>query len=113
MGKGTRTDIYLYGHPMGPRKRFRSPREFEKHLIWLASDMTRNPANCGCDKCKGDGYRQPPEMPMQSTPHTLPNSATETAASSAPQYSTGDQESTPGPGTRNVTPKVTEPPPPS
>ncbi|TGZ85557.1 hypothetical protein EX30DRAFT_337898 [Ascodesmis nigricans] len=65
LGKGNnRSDMYLYGHPMGPRKRYRSPKEFEKHAIWLASDLTRNPANCTCDKCKGDGHREPPELPQ-------------------------------------------------
>ncbi|KAI5795529.1 transcription-silencing protein Clr2-domain-containing protein [Geopyxis carbonaria] len=52
-GRGKRSDTYLYGHPKGPRKRYRSPQEFLPHFVWLASDETKNPTNCTCDKCKG------------------------------------------------------------
>ncbi|CUS14268.1 unnamed protein product [Tuber aestivum] len=50
-----RTDTYLYGHPKGPRKRFRSIAEFKQHFLWLASDTERNPKNCACKMCCGKG----------------------------------------------------------
>lgn len=45
---GTRTDAYLYGHPAGRTKRFRSPQEFLPHLLWLAMDDSKN---CECKVC--------------------------------------------------------------
>ncbi|KAG0134327.1 transcription-silencing protein Clr2-domain-containing protein [Tuber indicum] len=48
-----RTDTYLYGHPKGPRKRYRSITEFRQHFLWLASDTNRNPKNCECRICCG------------------------------------------------------------
>lgn len=50
--KKTRTDAYLYGHPMGSTKRFRSAAEFEPHLIWLATDDEGDSKNCSCKVCK-------------------------------------------------------------
>jgi hypothetical protein len=50
--KKTRTDAYLYGHPLGHTKRFRSAAEFEPHLIWLATDEQGDAKNCVCKVCK-------------------------------------------------------------
>ncbi len=46
-----RSDVYLYGHPGGKTKRFRSPDEFLPHLYWLVSDKAGNPENCKCKRC--------------------------------------------------------------
>ncbi|MCJ1314143.1 hypothetical protein MMC25_007823 [Agyrium rufum] len=46
-----RTDSYLYGHPEGPSKRYRSPNDFLPHLLWLATDTAGDRANCGCKVC--------------------------------------------------------------
>lgn len=46
-----RQDSYLYGHPQGPRKRFRSPADFFPHLLWLATDDSGDPDNCSCKIC--------------------------------------------------------------
>jgi hypothetical protein len=50
--KKTRTDAYLYGHPLGQTKRFRSAEEFKPHLIWLATDDTGESKDCVCKVCK-------------------------------------------------------------
>lgn len=46
-----RQDAYLYGHPQGRKKRYRSPTEFFEHLIWLAADPHGDPRNCACKIC--------------------------------------------------------------
>ena len=42
---------YLYGHPQGHRKRFRSPADFFPHLLWLGTDESGNSRNCACKLC--------------------------------------------------------------
>jgi hypothetical protein len=49
-----RRDVYLYGHPQGRKKRFRSPAEFLPHLIWLATDESGDRENCSCKLCTPD-----------------------------------------------------------
>lgn len=53
-GGNDRQDAYLYGHPAGRRKRFRSPNDFFPHLLWLATDESGDPDNCGCKICSPD-----------------------------------------------------------
>jgi hypothetical protein len=50
-GGNDRQDAYLYGHPTGRRKRFRSPADFFPHLLWLTMDESGDPDNCGCKIC--------------------------------------------------------------
>jgi hypothetical protein len=50
-GGNDRQDAYLYGHPTGRRKRFRSPADFFPHLLWLTTDESGDPDNCGCKIC--------------------------------------------------------------
>ncbi|ODQ55820.1 hypothetical protein SAICODRAFT_152317 [Saitoella complicata NRRL Y-17804] len=54
--KGSRTDVYLWGHPTG--RKFRSPAEFNPHLQWMALNTTHQ-ANtddtCICVCCKQSG----------------------------------------------------------
>lgn len=50
-GGNDRQDAYLYGHPTGRRKRFRSPADFFPHLLWLSTDESGDPDNCGCKIC--------------------------------------------------------------
>lgn len=50
-GGNDRQDAYLYGHPQGRRKRFRSPADFFPHLLWLTTDESGDPDNCGCKIC--------------------------------------------------------------
>ncbi|EME40979.1 hypothetical protein DOTSEDRAFT_74509 [Dothistroma septosporum NZE10] len=50
-GGNDRQDAYLYGHPAGRRKRFRSPNDFFPHLLWLSTDESGDPDNCSCKLC--------------------------------------------------------------
>ncbi|OCK76906.1 hypothetical protein K432DRAFT_334858 [Lepidopterella palustris CBS 459.81] len=50
-GGHDRQDAYLYGHPMGPKKRFRSPADYFPHLLWLVSDQAGDSNNCSCKIC--------------------------------------------------------------
>ncbi|QIW99313.1 hypothetical protein AMS68_004831 [Peltaster fructicola] len=50
-GGNDRQDAYLYGHPAGRRKRYRSPADFFPHLLWLCTDETGDPDNCSCKLC--------------------------------------------------------------
>lgn len=50
-GGNDRQDAYLYGHPHGKRKRFRSPNDFFPHLLWLCTDESGDPDNCTCKLC--------------------------------------------------------------
>lgn len=50
-GGNERQDAYLYGHPAGRRKRYRSPADFFPHLLWLCTDESGDPDNCGCKIC--------------------------------------------------------------
>jgi hypothetical protein len=50
-GGNDRQDAYLYGHPMGRKKRYRSPADFFPHLLWLGVDETGDPDNCSCKIC--------------------------------------------------------------
>ena len=49
-----RRDAYLYGHPLGRKKRFRSPADFFYHLEWLVFDPEADPENCRCKICSPD-----------------------------------------------------------
>ncbi len=50
-GGNDRQDAYLYGHPAGRKKRYRSPADFFPHLLWLCTDESGDPENCGCKIC--------------------------------------------------------------
>ena len=50
-GGHDRQDAYLYGHPKGPKKRFRSPADFFLHLLWLSTDENNDYENCTCKMC--------------------------------------------------------------
>ncbi|KAL9598988.1 MAG: hypothetical protein Q9179_003714 [Wetmoreana sp. 5 TL-2023] len=47
-------DAYLYGHPHGRKKRYRSPGDFFPHLLWLCTDESGDPDNCSCKFCAPD-----------------------------------------------------------
>ncbi|KAM3069393.1 hypothetical protein ACMFMG_005499 [Clarireedia jacksonii] len=56
-----RQDAYLYGHPQGRKKRYRSPADFFPHVLWLATDKDGDPRNCSCKVCSPDGEEGPQE----------------------------------------------------
>ena len=51
VSNSTRVDAYLYGHPGGPKRRFRSPGEFIHHAMWLAVGKSRKRRHCTCTCC--------------------------------------------------------------
>lgn len=56
-----RQDTYLYGHPQGRKKRYRSPADFFPHVLWLATDKDGDPRNCSCKVCAPFGEDEAPE----------------------------------------------------
>ena len=50
-GTKLRKEVFVYGHPEGPKKRYRAAREFIPHLAWLSSDETLDSRNCECKFC--------------------------------------------------------------
>ncbi|KAL8844670.1 MAG: hypothetical protein Q9176_000770 [Flavoplaca citrina] len=70
------TDAYLYGHPQGRKKRYRSPGDFFPHLLWLATDDNGDPDNCSCKLCAPDDLQvfkepdrtRPPEPVKKEQP---------------------------------------------
>ncbi|KAF8855346.1 hypothetical protein BDZ45DRAFT_676301 [Acephala macrosclerotiorum] len=68
-----RQDAYLYGHPLGRKKRFRSPVEFFPHLLWLAVDKEGDPMNCSCKICFPEKDEvQAPEDSAKEAPKAEP-----------------------------------------
>lgn len=57
-----RQDAYLYGHPQGRKKRYRSPADFFPHVLWLAADEEGDPRNCPCKICSPDGEEEVNEV---------------------------------------------------
>lgn len=64
-GPFERQDAYLYGHPEGKRKRFRSPADFFHHVNWLVSD-SEDRDDCCCKICSPDGDDDMPEPIVKS-----------------------------------------------
>lgn len=97
-----RQDAYLYGHPQGRKKRFRSPADFFPHLLWLAVDQEGDPVNCSCKICSPDGDEDPEAFPGRSEvkteikyqPSTL-SAAPKPTATYAPSASTSAAPSKP------------------
>lgn len=53
--KGSNSEeAYLYGYPMGRKKRFRSALEFFPHLLWLAEGTSDDRRDCCCKHCAPD-----------------------------------------------------------
>lgn len=62
-GPNDRQDAYLYGHPVGRKKRYRSPADFFPHLLWLIEDDSSDPDNCSCKICAPDDIQCPDLFP--------------------------------------------------
>ena len=75
-GAHERQDAYLYGHPEGRKKRFRSPNEFFPHLLWLATDDSGDHNNCNCKVCT------PEELELDEKDTSRSHLTTETSESS-------------------------------
>ncbi|KAI9772463.1 MAG: hypothetical protein M1840_000666 [Geoglossum simile] len=89
-GGADRHDAYLYGHPKGHRKRYRSPREFFPHLLWLSIDPTGDPRNCSCKICSPDppGASQSNGKTQTATLATTPATVPATTLATCPAIAT-------------------------
>jgi hypothetical protein len=81
-GPYERQDAYLYGHPEGRRKRYRSPADYFPHILWLATDKENDRRNCSCKICSPDGEEDSQAGPMKvetkrdnKIPQSLPPAA--------------------------------------
>lgn len=91
-GGNDRQDAYLYGHPTGRRKRFRSPADYFPHLLWLCTDESGDPDNCSCKICSPEDLdsvlpaakKVEPEAPVKQEAVSKPAVSTSVAASHTP-----------------------------
>ena len=56
-------DAYLYGYPLGRKKRFRSPQEYFPHFLWLMEGKSENYGDCACKNCAGDWVHKVEPLP--------------------------------------------------
>lgn len=64
-GGNDRQDSYLYGHPQGRKKRYRSPADYFPHLLWLSTDESGDPNNCCCRICSPEELELEDEAPAK------------------------------------------------
>ena len=105
-GGNDRQDAYLYGHPMGRRKRFRSPGDFFPHLLWLCTDESGDPDNCTCKICSPEdlenimpGAKVKPEKAIKQDSEPKPalsQPATTILRPSSTQDKVQSEQATPG-----------------
>lgn len=67
-GVTDRLDSYLYGHPLGRKKRYRSPNDFYHHVLWLATDQAGDKGNCTCKLCCPDEFNDKVAPPPTNPP---------------------------------------------
>lgn len=56
-------DAYLYGYPIGRKKRFRSAIEYFPHFLWLAEGKSEDYADCTCKHCAPDWVQKIEPLP--------------------------------------------------
>lgn len=52
--KKAKNEAYLYGYPLGDKKKYRSAQEFFPHLLWLSTDGSEEYDDCACKLCSPD-----------------------------------------------------------
>ena len=72
-GPNDRQDAYLYGHPLGRKKRFRSPADFFPHVLWLSTDASGDPANCTCKLCSPEEFQAVDPSRTDTAPKSDPD----------------------------------------
>lgn len=61
---GTKSeDYYLYGYPLGHKKRFKSAVDFFPHLLWLAQGTSNQRTDCECKQCSPEWVQNVPILP--------------------------------------------------
>ena len=56
-------EAYLYGYPLGRKKRYRTAKEFFPHLMWLAEDKSEDYGDCTCKHCAPDWVQKVEPLP--------------------------------------------------
>ena len=56
-------EAYLYGYPLGRKKRYRTAKEFFPHLMWLAEDKSEEYGDCTCKHCAPDWVQKVEPLP--------------------------------------------------
>ena len=92
-GGHDRQDAYLYGHPLGRKKRFRSPADFFPHLLWLVTDEDGDRNNCCCKLCSPEELQ--PDEKATSAKSVKPESARKEEKSLAMSPTVKKEASTP------------------
>lgn len=120
-GGNDRQDAYLYGHPTGRKKRFRSPIEFFPHLLWLCTDESGDPENCTCKICSPEELDPPAPVPrvkgekassrVDPEPRLSASSAAPSASRPMSAQTTRTKTDGPTPATRPPAPKQPVPTP--
>lgn len=82
-GGNDRQDAYLYGHPAGRKKRYRSPADFFPHLLWLCTDESGDPDNCSCKICSPDDLDELIPGAKAKSAQAAPSGAVKTEAGTA------------------------------
>ncbi|KAH0350047.1 hypothetical protein KCU81_g2780, partial [Aureobasidium melanogenum] len=100
-GGNERQDAYLSGHPLGRKKRFRSPGDFYPHLLWLATDPEGDTDNCACKICCPEELDAAKEKDTNTTPVLARRPSNQAKPANVPTPATA-QTSTPA----NVTARV-------
>ena len=59
-------DFYLYGYPLGHKKRFKSAVDFFPHLLWLAQGTSNQRTDCECKQCSPEWVQNVPNLPGKS-----------------------------------------------
>ncbi|CAF9909382.1 MAG: hypothetical protein ALECFALPRED_005682 [Alectoria fallacina] len=67
-------DYYLYGYPLGHKKRFKSAVDFFPHLLWLAQGTSNQRTDCECKQCSPEWVQNVSILPGKSgfVPKTEP-----------------------------------------
>ena len=68
-------DYYLYGYPLGHKKRFKSAVDFFPHLLWLAQGTSNQRTDCECKQCSPEWVQNVPSLPAKGSivPKTEPS----------------------------------------
>ena len=69
--KKVKNEAYLYGYPLGDKKKYRSAQEFFPHLLWLSNDGSEEYEDCSCKMCSPE-WIQKLDPPMTQPVPTGP-----------------------------------------
>ena len=59
-------DYYLYGYPLGHKKRFKSAVDFFPHLLFLTQGTSNQRTDCECKQCSPEWVQNVPTLPAKA-----------------------------------------------